>query len=351
MTNKKLYGKLQNGNEVYLYTLRNKLGSEVKIIEYGATIVSLKVPDRNGKIGDVVLGYDMLEDYINGNCYFGAVVGRYANRIGKGKFSLDGREYQLAINDGENHLHGGINGFNKVMWKGVQIESHGGEAIKFTYISQDTEEGYPGELMIEVIYSLTNNNELKIDYSAITDKPTIANLTHHSYFNLTGSFQNTILEHEIMIDADSFTPVDKNLITTGELTIVENTPMDFRTPTKIGKRISDNYEQLFFGKGYDHNWVLNNYDSNVNKIANIFDPVSGRVMELLTDQPGLQFYSGNFLDGTSVGKNGEKYNYRTGLCLETQFYPDSPNKLGFPSARLNPGETYKQTTIYKFSTK
>ena len=351
ISEKTLFGKLSDGSEVYNFTLKNKAGMKMTISEFGATVISILVPDKNGKIEDVVLGYDKLDDYVNGTSYFGAIVGRYGNRIGKGKFSLDGIEYQLTINDGDNHLHGGKIGFNKVLWKGEFSKSDSGESVKLNYESADGEEGYPGKANISVIYTLTENNEVIIDYSAITDKPTIMNPTHHSYFNLTGNFQNTILNHDLMIDADYFTPVDKGLITTGELVKVINTPMDFTLPEKIGKRINDSFEQLNFGKGYDHNWVINNFDGKVKKIASLFDSTSGRLMEILSDQPGLQFYSGNFLDGTITGKNGEKYNYRTGLCLEAQVFPDSPNKANFPNARLNPNEIYKQRTIYKFSVK
>ncbi|MFZ1290692.1 MAG: aldose epimerase family protein [Melioribacteraceae bacterium] len=351
LKNKILFGKLNDGRDVYMYELKNSKGMKAQLIEFGATLVSLSVPDKNGKIEDIVLGYDKLEDYINGTSYFGAIVGRYGNRIGNGKFTLDGKEYQLSINDGKNHLHGGIVGYNKVFWKGEILESKEGESVKFSYFSPDGEEGYPGNVNISVTYTLTDNNELKINYSATTDQSTIMNPTHHSYFNLSGNFQSTILDHELMMDADYFTPVDNGLITIGELVKVKDTPMDFTKPTKIGKGINDVFEQLKFGKGYDHNWVLNNYDGSLHKVASLYDSTSGRLMEILTDQPGLQFYSGNFLNGTSIGKKGEKYNFRTGLCLETQKYPDSPNKPNFPSVVLNPMETYKQLTIYKFSVK
>lgn len=351
MNNKTLFGKLADSTEVYIYTLANNSGSQVKISEYGAVVVSLEVPDKNGNYSDVVLGYDELDGYVNDKSYFGAIVGRYGNRIGKGKFELDGQEFQLSVNDGENHLHGGIKGFNKVVWKGELFENKSGQALKLSYVSPDGEEGYPGMVNIHVVYTLTDSNELIIEYSAATDKPTIINPTHHSYFNLSGSFENTILDHELMIDAGRYTPVDNGLITTGELAQVENTPMDFRTPAKIGARINEDFEQLIFGKGYDHNWVLNNYNGSVNKVASLYEPQSGRFMEVLTDEPGIQFYSGNFLNGTVTGKNGVIYNYRTGLCLETQHYPDSPNKPDFPSVTLNPGEKYEQTTIYRFSVK
>lgn len=351
MIDKKLFGKLPTGEEVYLYTLTNKNGMEVKIINYGATVVSLTAPNRDGKYEDVVLGYDNLEDYVNGKSFFGCIVGRFGNRINKGKFKLDGKEYQLTINDGENHLHGGIIGYNKVLWKAEPIINDSSQSLKLSYLSPDGEQGYPGNLSIEVVYTLNDKNELLIDYSAVTDKPTILNPTHHSYFNLSGSFENTILNHELLIDADYITPINNQLIPTGELMKVDNTPFDFRSFKKIGERINDNNEQLKFGKGYDHNWVLNNFDGRVRKVAELYDPSSGRAMEVLTDQPGLQFYSGNFLDGLITGKNGIKYNYRTGLCLETQFFPDSPNHSNFPSVVLRPGEKYKQKTIYRFIVK
>lgn len=348
MINKKLFGKLPTGEEVYLYTLTNKNGMEVKIINYGATVVSLTAPNRDGKYEDVVLGYDNLEDYVNGNSFFGCIVGRYGNRINKGKFKLDGKEYQLTINDGENHLHGGIIGFHKVLWKAEPIINDSSESLKLSYKSSDGEQGYPGNLSIEVVYTLTDNNELLIDYSAITDKPTILNPTHHSYFNLSGSFDNTILNHELLIDADYITPVNSQLIPTGELMKVENTPFDFHSFRKIGERINDDHEQLKYGKGYDHNWVLNNFNGRIRKVAELYEPSSGRAMEVLTDQPGLQFYSGNFLDGSIKGKNGIRYNHRTGLCLETQHFPDSPNHPNFPSVVLRPGEKYTQKTMYRF---
>jgi len=350
MINKSSFGKLENGQEVTAYTLTNKT-AQVKIIDYGATVVSLTMPDKNGKLEDIVLGYDTPQDYAKGTSYFGAIVGRYGNRIGKGKFTLDGKEYKLATNNGENHLHGGIIGYNKVMWSAEPLEKENGPALKLTYISKDGEEGYPGTVKLEVIYTLTNNNELSIEYSATTDKPTVFNPTHHSYFNLTGNTENTILDHELMINADAYTPVDAGLITTGKLEKVENTPMDFRKRVKIGEGINKDFEQLKFGKGYDHNWVLNGWDKTVKLAATVYEPKSGRYMEVLTDQPGIQFYAGNFLDGTGAGKNGKPYQLRTGLCLETQHYPDSPNKPDFPTVRLNPGETYKHTTIYKFSVK
>lgn len=351
MIEKSLYGKLPDGREVYQFTLKNHSGMKVNIINYGAIVTSIIVPDKNGKFEDVTLGYDSLSGYINDNSYQGAIVGRYGNRIGKGKFKLDDKEYQLTINDGENHLHGGKFGFNKVLWNAEIVSELSEPAIKLTYISPDGEEGYPGNVIISVTYTLTNKNELRIDYKGTTDKPTILNPTHHSYFNLSGNPLNTILDHQLTIEADTFTPVDKGLITTGEIKSVDKTPMDFRTPFAIGARIHDNFEQLTFGKGYDHNWVLRNYNGQLRKAVELYEPISGRLMTIYTDQPGMQFYSGNFLDGSIKGKNGINYQYRTGLCLEAQCFPDSPNKPEFPSVTLRPGQEYKQTTIYQFSTR
>lgn len=347
---KEKFGEV-NGVPVEIYTLTNDSGDKVKITNYGAIVQSLFVPDRNNKLEDVVLGYDSLSGYMKVNPYFGAIVGRYGNRIGKGIFSLDGETFQLSINNGNNHLHGGVNGFDKKVWDAEEVKSDLGPALRLTYFSADMEEGYPGNLTLSVTYTLTNDNELRIDYSATTDKKTILNPTHHSYFNLTGNPNNTILDHKLMIDADKFTPVDNELITTGELTDVEGTPMDFREPTSIGLRINNDNEQIKFGGGYDHNWVLNNYDGAVHKVASLYDSTSGRFMELFTNEPGLQFYSGNFLDGSINGKNGVVYNYRRGLCLEAQHFPDSPNKENFYPVVLSPGEVYEQTTIYKFSVK
>ncbi len=346
-----IYGKLQDGREVLQFTMKNTAGVEVKIINYGAIVTSLKVPDRNGKLEDVVLGYDSLQGYVEDKAYLGAIVGRYGNRIGKGKFKLDGKEYQLTINDGVNHLHGGKVGYNKVLWDAKVVSDTGEPSLALTYVSPDGEEGYPGTVTLTVTYTLTNNNELKIEYKGTTDKPTILNPTHHSYFNLTGSPTNTILDHQLTIEADTYTPVDKGLITTGKIVSVEKTPLDFRTFTAIGARINDKFEQLIFGKGYDHNWVLKNYDGKVRKVTELYEPTSGRLMTVYSDQPGMQFYSGNFLDGTIKGKSGIAYQLRTGLCLEAQCYPDSPNKPKFPTVVLKSGDVYQQTTIYQFSTK
>ncbi|MGD1044623.1 MAG: aldose epimerase family protein [Bacteroidota bacterium] len=348
---KTLFGKLPDGREVFQYTLINKSGAIVKVINFGAVVTSLTIPNRNGKYEDVVLGYDSLQGYIDGSSYFGAIVGRYGNRIGKGQFTLEGKNYQVTVNDGVNHLHGGKIGFSKELWTANTVQDSAGPSLQLTYISKDGEEGYPGKVTLSVTYTLTDKNELRIAYEGTTDKTTILNPTHHSYFNLSGSFKNTILDHLLTIEADSITPVDKGLITTGKYLDVTKTPMDFRTPTAIGVRINDPFEQLIFGKGYDHNWVIRNYTKGkVRKAAEVYEQKSGRVMTVYTDQPGLQFYSGNFLNGTANGK-GVSYQLRTGLCLEAQCYPDSPNKPEFPSVTLKPGEIYEQTTIYQFSTK
>ena len=351
MIQKTLFGKLSDGREVDRYSLKNDSGMQVDIITYGAIVTSLYTKDRNGTLADIVLGYDSVQGYVKGTSYFGAIVGRYGNRIGKGKFTLEGKEYQLSLNDGPNHLHGGTVGFNKVLWKAEPLEGKDGPSLKLTYSSKDGEEGYPGTVNITVTYRLTQANALEIQYEGKTDKTTIFNPTHHSYFNLTGDLTKTILDHQLMIAADSMTPVGSTLITTGEVVAVTNTPMDFRTPMTIGSRISDKFEQLAYGRGYDHNWVLRDYAKKVRKVAEVYEPTTGRLLTLFTDQPGLQFYSGNFLDGSAKGKNGIAYQRRTGFCLEAQCYPDSPNKPNFPSAVLKPGETYHQTTIYQFSTK
>ena len=343
----KPFGEIPGGQKVDLYSLTNSGGLKAEIMTYGAIVVSLQVPDRGGKTDDIVLGYGNLTDYLANNPYFGAIVGRYGNRIGKGKFALDGVQYTLATNNGENHLHGGIKGFDKVVWKAEPIKQRDGVGVKLMYLSKDGEEGYPGNLNCTVTYTLTERNELKIEYLATTDKPTVVNLTHHGYFNLTGC-QRDILGHELMLNADRFTPVDAGLIPTGELRPVKGTVMDFTRPTPIGDRIDGDYEQLKFGGGYDHNWVLNGGGRSLTLAARVYEPTTGRVMEVLTTEPGIQFYSGNFLDGTITGKNAIVYKHRYGFCLETQHYPDSPNKPGFPSTVLRPGEKYQTTTIYRF---
>ncbi|HTP13095.1 MAG TPA: aldose epimerase family protein [Bacteroidota bacterium] len=348
---KELFGKTSDGTEVFVYTLRNGSGMEARITNYGGTLLSLLVPDKNGNKADVVLGFDSLSQYVKESPYFGSTIGRYGNRIGKGTFELSGVRYSLAINNGVNHLHGGLKGFDKVVWTVDEKASAPGTTLALMYESKDGEEGYPGNLTVRVVYNLAPNNELRIQYSARTDKPTVLNLTHHSYFNLAGAGNGSILDHEVYIHADRFTPVDSGLIPTGELRSVHGTPMDFTTPTTIGSRIDDGYEQLKKGGGYDHNWVLNKSANELALAARVFEKSSGRVMEVLTTEPGIQFYTGNFLDGTLVGKGGKKYERRSGFCLETQHFPDSPNKPEFPSTVLNPGQSYTSTTIYRFSTK
>lgn len=344
---KHTFGQTSDGEPVELYTLSNAKGMEAGIMTYGGTVVSLKVPDRKGKLADVVLGYETLEGYLKNNPYFGSIIGRYGNRIGKGSFSLNGKQYTLPKNNGENTLHGGIKGFGKVVWKAKEVKGDDGVGLSLTYLSKDGEEGFPGNLSVTVVYMLTNNNELKIEYSATTDKPTVVNLTNHSYFNLAG--EGSILQHELMINASRFTPVDSGLIPTGELRSVKGTPMDFAQSAVIGARIDQKDEQLTIGRGYDHNWALNNATGRLALAARAYEPVSGRVMEVWTTEPGLQFYSGNFLDGSITGKGGQVYNQRYGLCLETQHFPDSPNKPGFPSTVLKAGQRYNSSTIYRFS--
>jgi aldose 1-epimerase len=328
--------------------IKNKNGLKMKVIPLGGKIVSLVVPDKKGSFSDIVAGYDTLDQYIKGAPYFGATIGRYGNRIAKGKFTLEGKEYQLATNNGVNALHGGPNGFHNVYWTLKPVTSAEGEAIEMTYLSKDGEEGYPGNLSVKVVYTLGDNNELIIDYTATTDKPTIVNLTNHSYFNLSGITDSDIGSHELVIHADHFTPVDSTLIPTGELKKVAGTPFDFTKPHKIGERIDREDEQLKVGKGYDHNFVLNKKGNELSLAAKVTEPASGRVMEVWTTEPGIQFYSGNFMNGKENGKNGAKYPFRSAFCLETQHFPDSPNHKNFPSTELKPGETYKQRTIYKF---
>ena len=345
------FGKTSTGENVDLYTLRNTHGVEAKITNYGGIVVSLKVPDRNGKFDDVVLGFSDFEPYLKNPPYFGALIGRYGNRIAKGRFTLNGVEYKLAVNNGENHLHGGIKGFDKVIWTGSETKTKAGPAVVLTYLSKDGEEGYPGNLNVRVVYTLTNNNELRIDYSATTDKDTVINLTHHSYFNLAGEGNGDILNHLLMINANRFVPTDAGSIPTGELRNVAGTPFDFLKPTAIGARINQDDEQLKFGNGYDHTFVINGRPGTLRLAATASEPASGRVMQVWTTEPGVQFYTGNFLNGTLTGKSGKVYQRRFGFCLETQHFPDSPNHPSFPTTTLKKGATYKSTTIYKFSHK
>jgi aldose 1-epimerase len=347
---KEAFGSTADGGVVELYTLTNAGGMEVRAMTYGGIIVSLRVPDRTGALGDVVLGYDSLDGYVKASPYFGAIIGRYGNRIARGRFKLDGKEYKLATNNGPNALHGGVKGFDKVVWKAESFQDQRGVGVVFTYTSADGEEGYPGKLDAKVTYTLADDNSLGFEYHAVTDKPTPVNLTQHSYFNLAGDGSGDILGQELMMKASRFTPVDKTLIPTGELKSVEGTPFDFRTATAIGARIEAKDQQIKFGLGYDHNWVLDREPgSGMQLAARVHDPASGRVMEVTTTEPGLQFYSGNFLDGTITGKGGHVYKHRAGMCLETQHYPDSPNKPDFPSTVLKPGEEYRSHTVYAFS--
>jgi aldose 1-epimerase len=332
---------------VSVYTLKNANGMELRVLNYGGIILSLKVPDRAGRSGDVVLGYDSLADYERSSPYFGAIIGRYGNRIARGRFTLDGKSYTLATNNGPNHLHGGVRGFDKVVWDVAPFERGDTVGLVFRYTSPDGEEGYPGTLQAMVTYTLTDRNELIFDYHATTDRATPVNLTQHSYFNLAGDGRGDILGHVVTLNADRFTPVDATLIPTGEIKSVDGTPFDFRMPTAIGARIAHDDAQLRFGRGYDHNFVLNKGSDTL--AARVYEPSSGRVMEISTTEPGLQFYSGNFLDGTLHGKQGVVYRHRYGFAMETQHYPDSPNKPAFPSTILRPGEQYRSRTTYRFS--
>ncbi len=344
---KEQFGTLLDGRPIELHTLSNPKGTVVKISNYGGIVVNIRVPDAKGAMGDVVLGYDTLIEYLKESPYFGCLVGRYGNRIAKGKFTLNGQQYTLATNNYPNHLHGGKVGFDKVVWKAHAYRSKLGPSLELKYVSKDGEEGYPGTLSVTALYTLTDKDELRLDYTATTDKETVVNLTQHSYFNLAGG--GSILGHEVMINASKFTPVDSTLIPTGELKPVEGTPFDFRKATTIGARINRDDEQLRFGKGYDHNWVIDKKEGELSLMARITEPKSGRVLEVLSTEPGLQFYSGNFLDGSLIGKGSRPYNFRYGFCMEPQHFPDSPNQPNFPSVVLRPGQTYRNTIVYKFS--
>ncbi len=343
------YGVLPDGREVNAYTLTNANGMALTVINYGGIVTSLMAPDKNGKVEDVVLGFDSLSQYVKNNPYFGCLIGRFGNRIAKGKFSLDGRDYTLAQNNGANHLHGGVRGFDKMFWNIEEHDSPDGPAVRLTYQSKDMEEGYPGNLDVEVIYVLTDDNAWKVHYKATTDAKTIVNLTQHTYFNLTGNTKRDILQHELLLNADRYIPVDETLIPTGALAAVEGTPFDFRSATVIGKGIDDPHVQVQRGGGFDHCWVLNDADTGLTHAATLRDPSSGRVLRVQTTEPGVQFYSGNFLDGTLTGKYNTVYAYRYGLCLETQHFPDSPNRPDFPSVVLNPGEVFESTTVFSFA--
>ena len=345
------FGRTKGGQAVEIYTLKNSRGAEARVMTYGATVVSLKVPDRAGRFDDVVLGFDRLETYEEDTHYIGPVIGRYANRIAKGRFTLNGVEYRLAVNNGENHLHGGLRGFDKVVWRARPLAARGGQAVEFSYVSRDGEEGYPGTLTVRVTYTLTEANELRIDYAATTDRDTVINLTNHSYFNLAGHGSGDILGHRLMINAARFTPTDARSIPTGELRAVRGTPFDFTRPQTIGARIEQPDEQLRFGNGYDHNFVIRGRAGTLRRAARVTEPSTRRVMEVWTTEPGMQFYAGNFLEGTADGKGGKPYRRRYGFCLETQHYPDSPNKPDFPSTVLRRGARYRTTTVYKFSSR
>lgn len=346
---KSAFGTLPDGAPVDLYTLRNARGMEVKISTYGGTITAWTAPDKTGNYADITLGCDSLAGYLRGTPYFGAIIGRYGNRIAKGKFTLDNATYTLATNNIGNHLHGGIQGFDKVLWTATPFDGEEPN-LKLTYLSKDGEEGYPGNLSVTVVYTLLKDNALKIDYTATTDKATVVNLTNHAYFNLAG--KGDIPGHELTLHANRFLPVDSTLIPTGELRPVAGTVFDFTKSTPIGARINDTADiQIRYGLGYDHCWVLSDTSGELRPAATLYEPQSGRLMEVLTTEPAVQFYSGNFLDGTVRGKGGVLYRHRTGLCLETQHYPDSPNKPAFPGTVLRPGEMYESTTVYQFSVK
>ncbi|MEI8140507.1 MAG: aldose epimerase family protein [bacterium] len=344
-----VFGKLADDREVNVFTLTNKSGVEARILNYGGIVLSLKVPDRMGVMGDVVLGFDNLDDYLTKSPYFGCLIGRYGNRIADGKFSLNGKIYTLAANNAPNSLHGGLKGFDKVVWGATTKMTANGPALTLNYVSKDGEEGFPGTLSVTAVYTLTEENALVLEYTAETDQDTVVNLTHHSYFNL--ACKGDVLDHVVTLHSDVFTPVNQALIPTGELRLVAGTPFDFRKPETIGARINSNDQQIKYGGGYDHNWILNKPAGKLGLAATVVEPVSGRVMEVLTTEPATQFYTGNFLDGSLVGKGGWVYRPRNGLCFEPQHYPDSPNQPAFPSTVLKPGQTFSNIIIYRFSVK
>lgn len=348
---KSTFGTTPDGQQVDLYKLKNANGMEVDIITFGGIITTLKAPNKDGKFEDVVLGYNNLEPYLTNPTFFGALIGRYGNRIANGKFTLNGTEYTLATNNAPNHLHGGDTGFDKVVWNAEPVENGDTVALKLSYLSKDMEEGYPGNLNTTVVYTLTPDNTLEVSYEATTDKTTIVNLTQHSYFNLSGDFSKTILDDKVMIDADRYVPIDETSIPLGPLAEVKGTPFDFTTPKAVGAAIDADDVQIKNGTGYDHCWVLNHQDQGFRLVATVYNEASGRFLEVFTDEPGIQFYTGNFLDGTLPSQQGGTYAKRTGLCLETQHYPDSPNQKDYPTTVLNPGETYSTKTTFKFSTK
>jgi len=342
------FGTTPEGEQVEVYTLTNPHGLEARIMNFGAILLSLLVPDKDGKLDDIVLGFESLDPYFVNEPHFGAIIGRYANRIAKGKFWLDGSEYILAKNNGPNTLHGGVKGFDKVLWQATSAEIENGVALSLRYTSKDGEEGFPGNLDVQVVYTLTDTDELSIDYQATTDKATPVNLTSHSYFNLAGRQSPSALAHEIYINADRFTPVDGNLIPTSESRPVEGTPLDFRMSTPLGARIGEPYEQLLLARGYDHNFILNRRGSGLELAARVHEPITGRILEIETTEPAMQLYSGNFLNGTLTGKQGRVYQQRAAVCFETQHFPDSPNQAAFPSTILRPGEKYHSKTVQRF---
>lgn len=348
MVKKEAFGTMPDGKGVDLYTLTNAHGVEVQVMTYGGTVVAVKTPDKAGHFADITLGFDTLEGYLGKNPYFGALVGRYANRIGNARFALDGKEYTLAKNNGPNALHGGLKGFDKVVWQAHSEQTGDEVGVVLKHTSPDGDQGYPGTVQVTVTYTLNNKNECKIDYRATTDKDTPINLTNHTYFNLRGEGSGSILDEVMMLNADSFTPIDSTLIPTGKIESVKGTPLDFTTPTAIGARIHDKFQQLIYAGGYDHNFVINRHGPGLVLAARAYDPKSGRVLEVDTTQPGVQFYTGNFLDGVH-GRHGHVYNARDAFCLETQHYPDSPNKPNFPSAILKPGQTFHEVTVWRFS--
>jgi aldose 1-epimerase len=343
------FGSASDGRAVEIYTLRNRHGMEARIATYGGIVVSLTAPDREGRFADVVLGYDRLEEYLKFSPYFGAVVGRYANRIGGAKFTLNGRTYTLAQNDGQHSLHGGVTGFDKALWSAKVVESAKDPTLELAYLSEDGEEGFPGNLEVKAIYALTNENELRIDFTATTDATTLCNLTSHSYFNLAG--QDDVLAHEVYINAGRFTPADAALIPTSELRPVDGTPFDFRKPAAIGARIHADDAQLKHAKGYDQNFVIDKPPGQLGLHARVYEPKTGRILEVLSTEPGVQFYTSNHFDGSAVGKGGRAYQRYAAFCLEPQHFPDSPNKPNFPSAVLTPGQVYRNTIIYRFQTR
>ena len=348
---RKAFGKTPDGQAVDLYTLRNAGGVEAKITNYGGIVVTMKVPDRNGKFADVALGYETLEEYIKSSPYFGCIVGRVGNRIAKGRFELDGKRYKLAVNNVPNALHGGLKGFDKVVWAATPSVTPAGPLLRLRYVSADGEEGFPGTLTVTAVYTLTDKNELKLAMTATTDKTTVVNLTHHGYFNLAGAGKGTILDHEVTLNASRFTPIDKTSIPTGEISPVANTPFDFTKPAVIGVRIEQTDKQLKFGNGFDHNFVIDKAPGKLGVMGRVYEPGSGRILTVLSTAPGVQFYTGNFLDDTFIGKGRKVYRRRSGLCLEPQHFPDSPNRPEFPSVTLQPGETYKHTIVFRFATR